>query len=343
MAMGLLITIVLSVCAFVASSEKSTDRFSVMFYNVENLFDVTDDSLKNDNEFLPEGSYHWTYNRMKEKISRVYKVIVAAAEGHLPAIIGLCEIENRFVLEQLIYHTPLLKMEYKIVHHESPDRRGIDVALLYRPDLFKVIDDKAIPVTLPDNPAFVTRDILYVKGLANRTDTLHVFVNHWPSRYGGQAQSEPKRIAAAKTLNRAVDSIHHVNPKSKIVITGDFNDNPFDRSIQVGLMNGSVRGSGPGAILINLSEKQCRSHTTGTLKYRGEWACFDQFIISEALINDCTGLCADEDSYSIFAPDFLSEEDQYYSGKRPFRTYLGRRYHGGFSDHYPVMLDLKTD
>ncbi len=168
-------------------------HFRVMFYNVENLFDTKDDSLTSDEEFLPDGDRHWNTNKFYKKLNNIYKVILGVGEWNPPAIVALCEIENRFVLNQLVYQTPLKKFDYKVVHFESPDRRGIDVAMLYRKELFHVDTAFPIQINFPFDENSKTRDILYVKGSFDKKDTIHFFINHWPSRYGGYMQTKPKR------------------------------------------------------------------------------------------------------------------------------------------------------
>ena len=211
------------------------DRFRIMFYNVENLLAPFDDTLKNDNEFTPEGERYWTWNRMNDKVNNVYKVITAVGEWNLPTIVGVCEIENRFVLERITKHTPLSKFNYQIVHKESPDFRGIDVGLIYRPDQFTVHEEQFFRVTYPDNPDRATRDVLYARGVIATNDTLHVFVNHWPSKYGGALATEPGRIAAGKLVRHKVDSIRIFYPNAHIIIMGDFNDTPSSRPLVEGL------------------------------------------------------------------------------------------------------------
>jgi len=310
-----------------------------MFYNVENLFDTIDNPSTNDEEFLPKGNRHWNNYKFYQKIKHISQVIVAAGEGDYPAIIGLCEIENHEVLESLLFHTPLNKLDYQIIHKESPDNRGIDVAFLYRKSKFKPLLYEAIPVNNPKDVDFKTRDILYVKGVIT-TDTIHFFVNHWPSKYGGVGATKPLRALAASTLRMRTDSLLNLNKRSNIVIMGDFNDTPSDVSIKEVL-----KAKSPGetiqtnslynlAIPLSLKGK-------GTNKYRGKWSLIDQIIVSGNLL---TGkrLKTSAESFQIFSPDFLLEKDETNLGKKPNRTYDGFKYHGGFSDHLPVFVDLKN-
>jgi predicted extracellular nuclease len=315
-----------------ANQEKS---FRLMFYNVENYFDSFDDSLTNDSEFLPEGIRHWNYSRFLKKRNNIYKTIMAVGEWKPPAIIGLCEIENRFVLNQLVYETPFAQFDYRIIHEESPDRRGIDVALLFNPKIFKVLGQTVIAIDFPFDPELKTRDILYVKGLVLGRDTLHVFVNHWPSRYGGELSSRPKRIFVAQQLAKHVDAIKKKNADAAIVVMGDFNDYPFNQSIKEELKAGKEEENNR---LINLMPEN--SYQLGTNKYDGDWGILDQIMVSPSL------LLQDKPIFvfgraQIFDADFLLQKDTKFLGKMPFRTFLGMKYKGGFSDHLPVFVDFR--
>lgn len=295
---------------------------TVLFYNAENLFDTIDDPLKNDNEFLPQAEKHWNSYRYYHKLSSIYKTIAACGKWEFPAVVGLCEVENRKCLEDLCLYTPLSKAEYRIVHYESPDMRGIDVALLYNPNIVTVLSSRAITPAF-SNKDIKTRDILYVRGLMD-TDTVHFFVNHWPSRRGGQQASEPKRIAVAQTLKSVADSILHVNPKALILAMGDFNDQSEDKSIA--LLSESLVPS--------LPEKES---APGSLKYRQAWQTFDLFLASPELLKQkCSA------HYIIANHDFLLINDQKYLGTKPFRTYAGPRYLGGYSDHLPIYIQINT-
>jgi hypothetical protein len=322
------------------TSGMETGKFRVMFYNAENLFDPYDDSLKRDEEFTPDGERHWTNYKFYDKLNNVYKVIMAVGRWEPPAIVGLCEIENRFVLEKLIGETPLENFDYQVVHHESPDRRGIDVALLYRESMFEPIYDEAIEVTFPDDSSYHTRDILYVKGVLGDREMVHIFINHWPSRYGGYLATVERRNTAAQILKTHTDSILSVNPETAIVIMGDFNDGPEDESFSKVL-----KAKHPGEEIfpesyynLTLAEQSDWNH--GTLKYRADWDIFDQVVVSGYLLNDTSPLQVNLDKAIIFHEDFLLEEDTRYLGLKPYRTFTGFKYNGGFSDHLPVYFDL---
>lgn len=331
----------LAIALFVvfAQDALSQDRFRIMFYNVENLFDPFDDTLKNDNEFTSKGERYWTWNRMNDKVNNVYKVITAVGEWDPPTIVGFCEIENRFVIDRITNHTPLSKFNYQIVHKESPDFRGIDVGLIYRPDRFTVHEERFFRVTYPDNPDRATRDILYTRGVLSSNDTLHVFVNHWPSKYGGALASEPGRIAAGKIVRQKVDSIRVFYPNAHIVIMGDFNDTPSSKPLVEGLQAEPPAENLKPNGLYNLHHKY-EAQSEGTLKYQGAWEVIDMMIVSKSLLNKKHGIYTTFDGGKIYRDDFLLEEDDRFVGVRPFRTYIGFRFHGGYSDHLPIYMDL---
>ena len=312
----------------------SAQTATVAFYNVENLFDTQDDSLKQDEEFLPYGVRGWTPNRLKAKYHNLYKVIAGLGDiGQPPALVGLAEVENRAVLEGLLRHTPLHRRRYQIVHEESPDRRGIDVALLYDPAQFRYLSHEAVPVDLSGLSERPTRDILYVRGVLFGSDTVHCFINHWPSRYGGVSSSASRRQRAAEVLQARVHQLQHECPDALIVITGDFNDGPAEASMQI-----LTEATGAGSPLINISRYEC----AGTHKYQGAWNTFDQFIVSANLLKGHR-LRIKGGTARCYRPDWLAEEDVNQLGFRPKRTYVGYRYQGGFSDHWPVYLQLRWE
>ena len=324
-----------------AQQTKTTDIYQdslrIMFYNVENLFDPFDDSLKRDEEFTSEGARHWSWNKFQTKLSHIYKTILSAGNPLPPAIIGLCEIENRFVLNQLVYKTPFSKLDYRIVHEESPDRRGIDVALLFDPKKVDLLNHEAIPVHFPFAPESKTRDVLYAKLLVFNEDTIHVFVNHWPSRWGGQMATDPKRKRVADIVKHKTDSILEIRPTANIIIMGDFNDEPHDESLYANLQ---ARNLHDQSKLINLMLPLSSSKSGGSHKYQGQWGVLDQIIISNFLISPMNQIIVKDSTANIFNASFLLEDDIKFMGKKPFRTFIGFKYHGGYSDHLPVFIDL---
>jgi len=318
---------------------QAQNRYRVMFYNVENLFDPFNDSLKNDDEFTAEGSRYWTWRKMTDKVNNVYKVITAVGEWDPPMLVGLCEIENRFVVERITKHTPLSKFDYQIVHRESPDFRGIDVALIYRPDQFTVEEERYFRVSYPDNPDRASRDVLYARGIIDGLDTLHVFVNHWPSKYGGALASEPGRIAAGKLVRQKVDSIKIFHPNARIIIMGDFNDTPSSTPLVEALVASPPEKPFTTEGLYNLHFPY-EAKGEGSLKYQGAWEVIDMMIVSEGLLSRNHGVYTNANGAKIFRADFLLEDDDRFVGVVPFRTFIGFRYHGGFSDHLPIYIDL---
>lgn len=314
--------------------ERDEKTLRVVFYNVENIFDPEDDPNKRDEEFTPEGDRYWNKYKFYEKLNRSAKAIMATGGWTPPEVVGICEIENRFVLEQLIYSTPLKNFDYAISHFESKDRRGIDVGLIYNKSLFQLVQESKIPVVFPWDTGYHTRDILWTT-LKNGEDTLHFFVNHWPSRWSGQLETEPARIHTAKTLKAITDSMFSVNPKVKIIIMGDLNDGPHNKSMKevlTGAYNNQV-------YLRNLMDDE-NLDWMGSHRYGVEWDYLDQMVLSRGILNPSKGWGYKNKSATACALGFLLEEDKKNLGLKPKRTFIGLSYHGGFSDHLPVKLDL---
>lgn len=318
------------------NAQSKEDRFRLMFYNTENLFDIFDDTTKWDEQFLPEGDKRWTPKKYKDKLLKISKVILAVGEWRAPDIVGLCEVENRLVLEDLVKKTPLSELNYKIIHQESPDRRGIDVAMLYNPERFKVLSTSFIPINFSKEYArSKTRDLLVVNGVTSTKDTITVFINHWPSRYGGQFESEPKRLFLAKTVRGIVDSLFNINPRSNIIIMGDLNDTPQNKSVKTVLRAQISINEVLDTCLYDLTANP-DSEIEGTHKYQGEWGVLDHVIVSGNLLKNKVDLSGK----LVYKKDFLLEPDDKYIGEKVFRTYIGFKYNGGFSDHLPIYLDL---
>jgi predicted extracellular nuclease len=317
------------------------DIFRIMFYNVENLFDIENDPKTNDDEFTPQGSRYWTEYRYRQKLNNIYKVIVAVGEWNLPIIVGLAEIENRKVLNDLINKTPLYKSDYEIIHYNSPDNRGIDVGLLYSSKHFVPISHKPIPVKWSDTTrTSKTRDILYVCGVSDNKDTLHLFVNHWPSRSGGQIETEDLRMDVAGILKNYTDTILAENPVAKIVIMGDLNDYPTDRSLVEALNAETNYDEIKPKNLYNLSYYLQEVKNRGTYKYGGQWGILDQIIISGTLLDTTNTTYTTIDNVYVYSAEFLLEKDEQYAGHKPNRTYVGYKYNSGYSDHLPTYVDI---
>jgi len=301
---------------------------TIGFYNVENLFDTVDDPTINDEDFLPTGKNQWTEERYKTKLANMAQVIA----GMSPDVLGVCEIENRKVLEDLIQQPALVAKRYQIVHFDMQDARGVDVALIYRPAVFKPFAFVQVPIRDPEEPDFKTRNILWVKGLLNGTDTLHIAVNHWPSRRGGK---ETKRLLAAEALRHTFDSVLTINPKANIVAMGDFNDDPSNRSIKKILTPPSAKNA---ATLYNAAEPTFKKGY-GTLTFNGMWNLFDQMILSPALV-DKSSTEYQPNSFTIYATANMRETSGKYAGS-PRRTFRGEEYiPTGYSDHFPVLIRI---
>lgn len=301
------------------------DGRAIVCYNVENLFDTQDDPAIDDADFLPTGVLAWDNERYRTKLDQLSEAIHWSAAGE-PALIGLVEVENKKVVEELAATGGLKKANYAVVHHDSPDERGIDVALLVHPEFAEVAAEEPLNVPLVDDR---TRDVLYVRLDLARKGMLHVFVNHWPSRRDGDT-SIPKRMAAAKVVRDRVNALLKDDPEARILIMGDFNDSPVDASIQQGL--GAACDAASKATLFDLMcMGQPEGH--GSYNYQGEWSYLDQFIVSAAL------LPLVDYSKAFWDDRLLFRHPRY--GKSPDKTYAGREYKGGYSDHLPIVLRLK--
>ncbi len=309
-----------------------TDTMRIVFYNTENLYDPFNDTLKMDDDFLPGEARAWGYKKFKVKTFQLARALIAAGTWQSPAIIGLCEVENLFVLKKLVLESPLKKNNYGILHFESPDPRGVDVAMLYDTSRFHLLYSRAISMSNPRDPSFLTRDVLYAKGLVFDTDTLHVFVNHWPSKYGGLASSLEKRKYVATRLRMVTDSLLAQDAHANILLMGDFNEDSHEE-VMVTFINNKEEAA---QSLVNLMSRL--TVNSGSHKYKGEWSSLDQMIVSPSLLNGKTRIS--EEGAIIVRDSFLLEPDESYSGYKPFRTFSGPRYLGGFSDHLPVKVDL---
>ena len=311
-------------------------QFLVMEYNVENLFDCKHDSLKDDVMYMPESPRGWTFTKFNKKIQNISKVILSSSGRQVPDIVGLCEIENEFCARSLVKHSPLKAVGYEYIITESPDMRGIDVLLLYQPYTFRLLQKNTIRIPTPEIGGRPTRDILHVSGMVISGDTLDILLCHLPSRFGGQKFSEPYRLLAARHLKNYSDSIMSVRKEPYIIIMGDFNDYPSNKSIKEILGALKPENDIDYNTLYNLMDGK----SGGTYKYRGEWGILDQMIVNGRLLQSGNIGTEYKKAHIIKFP-FLLEEDDKYGGNMPFRTYTGMRYHGGYSDHLPVMLELE--
>jgi len=311
--------------------------YTIISYNVENLFDTLDDTLKADEEFLPGGPRGWNDYKYYKKLNHIAKTLIAAGEWSAPAIVGLCEIENKRTLTDLLFNTPLAALNYQIIHFESPDIRGIDVAIIFRKDLLQLLNTHPIPVHLTDTSARPTRDILYAQFRLPTYDTLYLFLNHWPSMWGGAATTRPKRMQAAKTLKHSMDTLIQSQSKAKIICMGDFNCTPQSPEISEGLGARLMQDTLINSCFYALNYR-FRKHIKGTHKFHNQWSSIDQVIVNGNLLN-CNRMHVPR-SCQIFCPDFLLIKDDTYGGYKPFRTFYGFEYQGGFSDHLPLVVKV---
>ncbi|MDX9931451.1 MAG: endonuclease/exonuclease/phosphatase family protein [Bacteroidales bacterium] len=323
------------------AQEKSYNVTCVAFYNLENLFDTINDPNKNDEEFLPEGSNRWTSQKYAEKLSNMATVITQIGDEYIkggPVCLGVSEVENIVALTDLANEPKMKASGYVPLLIEGPDRRGVDVGFLYRKDFFTLISATSIPLVLADHPEFKTRDQLLVKGIL-LGDTIHIMVNHWPSRYGGEKRSAPMRAAAATLTRSTTDSIMNVNPNAKIIIMGDLNDNPNNASVfKVLKAAGDQQTAMNVTGLFNPMYNMFKVQGIGSNAYRDSWSLFDQIIVSKGLLGD------DKSSLKmfktlIFNRNFLKQVEGSFAGY-PYRTFVGGQYQGGYSDHFPAYMFL---
>ena len=291
--------------------------------NCENLFDYQDDEGKDDSEYLPEATRHWTKKRYWQKLNNISQSLLSCSEEGIPDLIALCEVENDSVLHGLTKRSLLRNAGYEYIMTSSPDLRGIDVALLYSPFSFKPVKSCFLRVD-PISGMRPTRDILYVSGQVISGDTLHVFVVHFPSRFGGERYSRPFRKVVADRLCLSLDSIQRLNPDARILIAGDFND-PHDSPALKQIYSHNIQNLTKDARGLN--------GVKGTYRYQGEWGSIDHILSSRALYNKV-------DTAFVHSPLFLLEEEKLYGVYRPRRTYIGMRHQSGFSDHLPLVVRL---
>lgn len=328
-------------CVTCLAQQKQYKAVVVAFYNLENLFDTINDPDKNDEDFLPNGANRnntYVYTDKLGKLSSVLSEIGTEITPDGFTLLGVAEVENRKVLEDLIAQPKLKERKLRIVHYESPDDRGIDVALLYNPKYFSVKSSQSLFVALPDNNGkpYYTRDILWVTGELN-SERVHVLVNHWPSRRGGEEASAPSRAAAAGVCKRIIDSLTALNPSEKIILMGDLNDDPTSPSVaQIIGAKGKKEEVTPGGMYnpwIAFTEKGI-----GTLAYNDSWNLFDQILFSYGFLHqNQTGYFFHQ--AHIFTRQYMITQTGKYKGY-PKRTYNGSRYIGGYSDHFPTYTVL---
>jgi len=313
------------------------NEIAIAFYNCENFFDTVHNPAKEDEEFTPEGKYHYTQKIYEQKQHNLATVIQSMGDEDGPAIIGMAEVENSTVLNDLVHQPEIEKRHYQYEWFDGPDPRGINVAMLYNPKYLHVLKTEPLHVDLTGvSGKSITRDVLHVYGILSG-DTVDIFVNHWPSRRGGEDESVPKRAIAAKVVKDAADKEMNHHPGAEVIIMGDFNDNPTDNSI-VNILGArgeqnDVPASGLYDPFINIFKEG-----KGTEEYRHSWNLFDQVIISGAFLHSKNGKLH-YDKAEIYKPDFIIDHYKGHEGE-PHRSFVGTHWINGYSDHFPVILYL---
>lgn len=337
----LLITTLLLSAIFICCFAQN--KHMVVFYNLENLFDTINDPDKNDEEFLPDGDKKWNTAKYQKKLGNMERVLfdIAAINKRFPAVIGVSEIENRLVLEDLIAQPKLSHGNYRIVHFDSPDRRGVDCAFFYRPNDFKYEGSAAVKLEIPGMPNFRTRDLVTMWGTIE-DEPFYFVVSHWPSRLGGKERSAHLREAAAAACRHLADSVRAANPNVKVVVMGDLNDDATDDSVVETLGGkGNIKKLNPGDMYNPFYDMLRAGH--GTLAYRDAWNLFDNIVVSENLATGSTGklkLQRSEGSKfygNIFSRPYMMQREGQYKGY-PLRSFVGSNFQAGFSDHLPVYI-----
>lgn len=319
------------------------NSMTVVFYNVENLFDTINNQAANDEEFLPGSTKQWNGIRYQKKINDLGSVLSSVNEKELPSFIGLAEVENSKVLQDLAASQKLKKGKYGIVHFESMDERGIDVALLYNQEEIELLESKPITVSFGKDIKDVTRDILYAKCRIKGDKTIYIFVNHWPSRSPDQEESEFKRVIAAVTLRKEVDNILNFDNDANIIIMGDFNDEPTNRSLLQMLNATNKLKNQDYRDLFNLMYDPHNVKSEGSITYKDTWQMFDQIIISKSMLRKGSGYYALVTDGKVFRNEKVVTKEQQSGATVINRTYAGEKYIGGVSDHLPVYVVLRKE
>ncbi len=336
----LIFTLLLAAFIVVCFAQKP---YKVMFYNVENLFDTIRDPEIYDEEFTPQGPKQWNTAKYTKKIANIQRVLfdIAALDRNYPIVIGVSEVENRTVLEDLIATPKLDPANYRIVHYDSPEARGVDVAFFYRPDVLKLEGSFPVKTVVPTLPNFKTRDILTMWGTIEG-EPFFFMVAHWPSRLGGKDASEFKRIAVGAQMRSIADSVLKVNPATTVIAMGDFNDDPTDKSIAVALgAKGKMKDLQPGEFYNPFTDMLKAG--LGTLAYGDAWNIFDNIVVTENLATGKDSkfhlVKAEGSKYygNIFKQHYMLQKEGQFKGY-PLRTFVGNNFQGGYSDHFPVYI-----
>ncbi len=321
---------------FIANAQQN---MSVAFYNQENLFDTINDPNKNDEEFLPEGKYKWNTEKYKNKLNHMAQVIASMNEGKGVDFIGMCEVESINALIDLTRKTILKNFAYKPIFFEGEDERGIDNAFLYKSSLVKAATGKTFAIDREGLDGDHTRNILLAEITLLNNEKIYFLVNHWPSRREGEDESEFKRKFVASEVRKICDGIYKTNPKANIIVMGDLNDEPTNLSVIASLGATGAMTRTKDNLLFNTMYALAMDGQ-GSHKYQGKWGMLDQIIISANLLNENSKVQYVKESAQVYKKDFMLETAEKYKGN-PFRTFVGNKYLNGYSDHLPVMINLK--
>ncbi|OYT15416.1 MAG: hypothetical protein B7C24_13170 [Bacteroidetes bacterium 4572_77] len=342
-----LLSLLYSCTDFKNTPQFSDKEFTIVFYNVENLFDTIAIDGKMDEEFTPNSKKKWDSKKYHHKLKQLATVIDSIGGAYLPDVVALEEVENLAVLQDLVKQKSIAAADYQIIHYESPDFRGIDNALLYNPQSFKVLQQEAIPITMPDsigtlgNHPITTRDILYVKGIVRENDTIHILVNHWTSMYFGEEETVPHRRYCAYVAQEKIAAIKDENPNAKIILGGDLNEDAFGPAMLAEIKPDTINYNNPKSDrMYNLAHYLYTVKAKGSYNYKGVWGILDHIIISGNLLNSNSSIYTTAHRIDVFdSPMVLNYyNNSYGKGNRPNRSYAGNNYYGGFSDHLPIYL-----
>jgi len=334
-----LISISLLLLSINAGFAQSKAPITVAFYNCENFFDTKDDPNKKDDEFLPESTLKWDETRFMNKLTKVAQVLDSTVAGDgLPTLVGLVEIENKEVLEELVSKSQFKTKSYGVLSTDSPDERSIDVGLLYDKSVFTLVEFKELNATNPALGDYKTRNVLFATLKATNSDVIYVFVNHWPSRREGEKESEPRRVFAAEQVRNKINELQKKDPKAKVIVMGDFNDHPDNNSI-LNTLKASDKPKEKGDLYNAYQTLDAAKQ--GTHYYDKEWRVLDQIIVSQAFIGAKKGYKFDPKNAHILRKDFVMFKNAKTGEEKPSRTYSGEKYYNGYSDHLSIYITLE--
>ena len=329
----------IAVLSFATTFAQTKNQITVAFYNCENFFDTKDDPNKKDDEFLPDAPMKWDETRFMNKLQKVAQVLDSTVAGPgLPALVGLVEVENKEVLEELISKSQFKEKSYGVLCTDSPDERSIDCGLLYDKSIFTLVDFKEINATNPIIGNYKTRNILFATLKATNGDVIYVFVNHWPSRREGEKESEPRRVYAAEQVRTKITELQKKDPKAKVIVMGDFNDHPDNTSI-LNTLKASNKPTHKGDLYNAYQTLDAAKQ--GTHYFDKEWRVLDQIIVSQGFIGAKKGYKFEPKNAHILKKDFVLFKNAKTGEEKPSRTYSGEKYFNGYSDHLSVYITLE--